>query len=465
MDTIAPNDNGVQQNDLRLHRHDAEALSQALSVLSGTIGYPPVDPSLTTQFVAYYFRCWHPLYPFLDSPNLLLDVTSLYRDLNKLSKHSGSMKKAQAVRGPQNVIAGLFGFRKVPIWFILQVLINIAALGNTNIQLPEGSRIKSSTALVQCIRTINLGNGGDPSIFQAFLAVEIFIVATNCVIDASLVANSTQRLWRNARTSSALLGSSMTTEFGSEMLKKISWCIRILEWHITTLLTYKAHYHHIQGQCNDNQLSIEIDHSNNQVHGLLEEVVGDSDSMTINRSECLSMSRLPMALFIAYIQYFRLGAQNVAVYSKTPKALSKFFRRNFLMQASKIEEWWNNLPSQLNNDEVLNIGNLHAMEEENAKRKWQDFSNFFRILYHDLLLSLHSPCLFLHKERAAEDDFHYSLHQCLKSSRTILKALHRYRASGKPTYLPLLGDVGFRSGLIVGLAGCLGKYPTLRAEW
>ena len=110
--------------------------------------------------------------------------------------------------------------------------------------------------------------------------------------------------------------------------------------------------------------------------------------------------------------------------------------------------WWNSLPSALQDDSIEDLHNPKP-----------NFSTFFAIIYHYLILFINRPFLSLPTYTV---EFQSSLQSALSASRAIL-ALKLHRGFSSPSAWPGTLSATWMSGLVVAYASLLELYPREKA--
>ncbi|KAK3172185.1 hypothetical protein Dsin_033003 [Dipteronia sinensis] len=432
-------------------------------VMLASLGRPPADRELAMELVTSFFRCWHPLFPFMHGPRFLQDIELIY-----------SM--------PDVTATGTFSPVESRRLANFQLIINIASLDRKDIHLPIESRIKSTSDVTRVAGCFSVNH--DIASIQLLIAAELYLVATISLRQASTVAGMILKLIYHAGLHRCPLRYAALSLEDCEIRKRIFWSAYALDRHLSLSL----------GDPNTVQDSdIDVCLSGRELHKAVaqEFIINPADELKMHMpqpqsgphgsgppsddprvvnmnegSEAREKAQREAAM-TAYVHYGKLTGRIIEIFHKsiharfqTPEAIT------FLN--SDIETWWNDLPAAFTNedDEDDQTTSSNRNNDDNPSTSQTPYQThkqlkpFFQILYHQLLLLLNRPRLSLDQSTA---EFQHGLQICIKASRNTLTALRKHRDNGQSMLLPGLLSATWMAGLIIAFACQLGKYPKARA--
>ncbi len=116
---------------------------------------------------------------------------------------------------------------------------------------------------------------------------------------------------------------------------------------------------------------------------------------------------------------------------------------------SRTHEWWNSLPSALQDD-------VHSDASSSAPQ----YGTFFSLLYHYLILLINRPFLSLPTHTV---DFQLSLQSALNASRSIIALRLRHQEKPLLSSWPGTLSATWMAGLVTAFSGILELYPREKA--
>ncbi|KKY25032.1 putative fungal specific transcription [Phaeomoniella chlamydospora] len=386
-------------------------------LLSQALGSPPTDRSVAMELVSTFFRSWHPIFPFLHGPTFLQDVDRIY-----LSSEDTGLNGTNGLgRGPStHTINQSTEIRKR---IIFQLIINIASLDRSDIQLPVESRIKSTADVTRIAGYISLTH--DIETIQALIAASLYLIATIAIRQACTIAGMIVKLIYHAGLHRCPLRYADLSAEHCEIRKRIFWSAYIVDRHLSLSLG-------IPNTFQDSDIDVCL--SGKELHrARLSQPL--SSPTPANKSEDLGISpprgderRTPMegrqtrekhareAALTAYAEYSRLTGRIIELFHKSIHA--RFPKQESIIYlTSDIENWWNDLPSVFTGEDVNASDHPDEAAYSLFYERHRHLAPFFTILYQQLLLLLNRPRLSLDQSTA---EFQHGLSVCIKASRHTL---------------------------------------------
>ena len=174
------------------------------------------DRSLASELVMSFFKTWHPLFPFLHGPTFLKHMDMLYKPTSENE------------RGTQQLT--VLTRRRITF----QLIINIAALGQTDCKLPKECQIKSTAAAMRASAVLAVEHNVET--IQALIATELYLVASMALRQASTLAGMTLKLIFHSGLHRCPLRYAQLSAEDCEIRKRIFWSAYALDRHLSISL-------------------------------------------------------------------------------------------------------------------------------------------------------------------------------------------------------------------------------------
>lgn len=436
------------------------------TVLATSLGRLP-DKKIAMELVMSYFKAWHPIFPMLYGPSFLRDMELLYSAQRPTPPAFSGNRSTET---PDDVPP--IDVRKMVTF---QLIINVASLDRTDIQLPNESRIRSTADVTRVAGSIALDH--DIATLQTLLAAQLYLVSTLAIRAASTVGGILVKLIYHAGLHRCPLRYAQLSESDCDIRKRIFWTAYALDRHCSLSLgdpntiqdddidvclsgreLHKAVARELLAHP-EQEINLHRNDSTLRVGGLGHGPVQDDPRFSVDSAPEAREKSLREAALISYVHWSKLTGRIIEIFHKS---INHRFPKHeqIVYLTSDIETWWNNLPSFLTGDESQNHNSTDASSPDSSTPQLSHFSSFFKIAYHRLLLLLSRPRLSLDQ---TTPEFQYGLQVCIRASRNILAGLKAHKSSGQSMFLPGLLSAAWMSGLIIAFACQLGKYPKARA--
>lgn len=432
-------------------------------ILSSSLGRLP-DRKVAIELVMSFFKVWHPVFPFLHGPSFLKDMELLYQRPTPPSFSGTRANKSQ--QPPQDL-------RKI---ITFQLIINIASLDRSDINLPLESRVQSTADVTRVAGTLALDH--DLATLQTLLAAQLYLVSTLAIRAASTVGGTIVKLIYHAGLHRCPLRYAQLTAEQCEIRKRIFWSAYALDRHcslslgdpntiqdddIDVCLSGKELHKAVARDLLPNPADEINLHFPSTAHKSSN--AGSQATEDDNREDDSPEAReksLREAALISYVHWSRLTGRIIEIFHKS---INHRFPKHeqIVYLTSDIETWWNDLPYFLTGEEPQNANSAFAPSpaaSDSPQTQLANLSSFFKILYHRLLLLMSRPRLSLDQSMP---EFQHGLQVCIRASRNILAGLKAHKNAGQSMFLPGLLSAVWMSGLIIAFACQLGKYPKARA--
>ncbi|RMZ90838.1 hypothetical protein DV736_g1943, partial [Chaetothyriales sp. CBS 134916] len=468
---------GLPPNEDILTGEDAEGRSYNGPILTGpsateqlpqlllpALGKPP-DRKLGLELVTAFFKAWHPILPFFHGPSFLKDMESLYQSQYTVAPASSGLKDRQTSgEQPDSSDQVHLDARKLVAF---QLIINIAALDRSDIQLPAASRIDSTADVTRIAGALALDHS--LTTIQTLLAAQLYLCATLAIRAASTVGGIIVKLIFHAGLHRCPLRYAHLSPEDCEIRKRIFWSAYALDRHCALCLgdpntiqdndidvclsgseLHKAvSREYLPHQ--DQETNLHILGSHQRVGNLVPAPVGDDHHLADEETdETREKKLLREAALISFVQWARLIGRIIDIFHKSVN--HRYPNQDTIVYlTSDIETWWNDLPSFFSDPE-----NTELESHAHLSR----FASFFKILYHRLHLLMSRPRLSLDQ---STPQFQHGLSICIRASRNIVSGLKDHQRHGQSMFLPGLLSATWMSGLIIAFACQLGRYPKTRA--
>ena len=424
------------------------------SLLATSLGHLP-DRSVAMELVMSYFKAWHPIFPMLHGPSFLKDLELLY------ASNQTTPPDTPAV-----------DVRKIVTF---QLIINIASLDRSDIQLPTESRIQSTADVTRVAGTLAIDH--DIATLQALLAAQMYLVATLAIRPASTVGGIIVKLIYHAGLHRCPLRYAQLSDADCEIRKRIFWTAYALDRHcslslgdpntiqdndIDVCLSGRELHKPVASNLlthPEQERNLHLADPSQRKGGLGSGPVQDDPRVGTDADPDAQEKTSREAALISYVRWSKLTGRIIEIFHKS---INHRFPKHeqIVYLTSDIETWWNELPSSLAGDD----SHSHSADDDSTSAgsapQLSHLSSFFKIAYHRLLLLLSRPRLSLDQ---STPEFQYGLQVCIRAARNILAGLKAHKTAGQSMFLPGLLSAAWMSGLIIAFACQLGKYPKARA--
>ena len=433
------------------------------TLLSTSLGKLP-DRQIAIELVMSFFKAWHPIFPMLHGPSFLKDMEIIYSAQRLTPPAFSGNRSTKTSELPVDV-------RKLVTF---QLIINIASLDRSDIQLPTESRIRSTADVTRVAGSLGLDH--DIATLQTLLAAQLYLVATLSIRAASTVGGIIVKLIYHAGLHRCPLRYAQLSEADCDIRKRIFWTAYALDRHCSLSLgdpntiqdndidvclsgreLHKAVARDLL-EHPEHEINLHRTDPSQRVGGLASGPVQDDPRVNTDAGPEARERSLREAALISYVHWSKLTGRIIEIFHKS---INHRFPKHeqIVYLTSDIETWWNDLPSFLTGDDSQHH-DADAPSPDGSTPQLSHLSSFFKIAYHRLLLLLSRPRLSLDQ---TTPEFQYGLQVCIRASRNILAGLKAHKSSGQSMFLPGLLSAAWMSGLIIAFACQLGKYPKARA--
>ncbi|KAH8700495.1 fungal-specific transcription factor domain-containing protein [Talaromyces proteolyticus] len=414
-----------------------------------------VAPSLehARQLMMMYFRVWHPIFPFLHGPSFLQEMEAFYSRDSIKGDHQSKTLQHQST-----------------CWTtIFQCIFNLASFLQPDNQLAPESRIQSAPDAPKLVGLLLYRH--DNLSLQALLAMQLYLIATMSLRNASLVGGSILRSVLHVGLHRCPYRYKELTSHDRHLRKRIFWCVYAIDRYLSQALglplgiqdsdidvclpgASEAHApggpHIPQGSSSLHDGSDDASISRSSVDWTCDHetrFMSPSFRNTTQKDKPDSKQQEQLnreATLFSYVMYGKLTGRALELFHKSVQN-RQIRRSSVLYLVSDVHKWWNNLPSSLQG-----VDNNHrAGNSDEPTGEPFDLSPFFSILYEHLILCINRPCLSLDP---ASPDFCSSLQTCIGSARNILSSLKTQLAKHQPLFWPGLLSAAYMSGLVIAFA-------------
>jgi Fungal specific transcription factor domain len=436
------------------------------ALLSTSLGRLP-DRKIAMELIMSFFQTWHPIFPMLHGPSFLMDMELLYAAERPTPPNfSGN----PATKTPDNTPP--IDVRKIVTF---QLIINVASLDRTDIQLPLESRIRSTADVTRVAGSLALDH--DIATLQTLLAAQLYLVATLAIRPASTVGGIIVKLIYHAGLHRCPLRYAQLSEAACDIRKRIFWTAYVLDRHCSLSLgdpntiqdddidvclsgreLHKAVARDLLAHP-EHEINLHRNDPALRTGGLADGPVQDDPRISAEKRPEAREKSLREAALISYVHWSKLTGRIIEIFHKSIN--HRFPKHEQIVDLTlDIETWWNDLPSFLTGDDSHNHNPVDVPPPDGTTPQLGHLSSFFKIAYHRLLLLLSRPRLSLDQ---TTPEFQYGLQVCIRASRNILAGMKAHKNAGQSMFLPGLLSAAWMSGLIIAFACQLGKYPKARA--
>ncbi|OGE51878.1 hypothetical protein PENARI_c012G06175 [Penicillium arizonense] len=410
------------------------SLTEALGKL------PP--PDMAKSLMMMYFKIWHPLFPFLHGPTFLQAMEKIY------STNQSPPSQPSCI-----------DHRSTCWTTIFQCVFNLGSLLAPDLNLPSESKIQSPGSINSLLGT--LSSRHDIASLQALLAIQVYLVATMSLRQASTVGSCVLRSMLHAGLHRCPFRYKQLSTHDRQLRKRIFWCgyaidrylsqalglpLGIQDSDIDVCLPAAREMHSPGVQANQ----VSCGKTLGSTSGGNGHPGGDkrraSHSQFGNREDDHGKE----AILASYVESGTLTGRALELFHKS--ILVRSVRRtSVLFLVTDVHKWWNGLPldlqrNQSTSDQTAGSGMVDSPF---------DFSPFFTVLYQHLILIIHRPSLSLDPSTA---EFCSGLQTCIGAARSILSALRLQVHSRQALFWPGFLSAAWMSGLVLALACQLKQY-------
>ncbi|EXJ82798.1 hypothetical protein A1O3_06613 [Capronia epimyces CBS 606.96] len=413
---------------------------------------PPKE--LAREMIQVYFRTWHPLFPFLHGPSFLDDMERLYTDQFHVETVRQTSFRQSLCR-----------------MAIYQCVFNISALGTTTDRnfLPPQCRIDANATLLSWAGYIATAH--DLLSLQALLAMQLYFLSKMFLRDAAAVGGLLFKTLVAAGFHRCPFRSAQLSAYHCDMRKRVFWSAYAIDRYLSQALgmpfimsesdidicppgTAELHRpvrtRHTEVSSPEEVLAhLPLDHptlGTTKAQDVLTRTSVDPVS-PLESEPGRHPRQLGQEIVNNFVACSRLTSQTLSLFHKAIR--NRVISRDKVLDlTSEVHAWWNALPNDLQEDQIVPSGQPKPT-----------LAPFFKFLYHHSVILINRPFLSL---PATSPDFRSSLQTCINSSRAILRSVQDHVK--QKDFLPwpgLLAGV-WTAGLVLALACKLRLYPLLK---
>ncbi|KAL4961287.1 uncharacterized protein BDV14DRAFT_192323 [Aspergillus stella-maris] len=425
-----------------LHRdpHEETPVSQwgyDLSIACVLGQAPPQQ--LARDLMMVYFKVWHPLFPFLHGPTFLHAMESLYSesDQNQSSSQSQNQQERQNKHNSS--------------WTtIFQCLFHLASLTSPDLQLPPECRIQPPISASIHTLLSPLTARHDLLSLQALLASQLYLVATMSLRTASTVGGCMLRSMLHAglhRCPFRYRELSASSQH-RHLRKRIFWSAYALDRYLSQALGLPL-------GIQDSDVDV-CPPGRPEVHKPLQHLPTpgtETSQLAHPQSESEAEQARKETPFASYVHSGKLTGEALELFHKSIYVRS-ISQTSVLVLTTSVHKWWNSLDLQVQPSPQPQPSSQSQVLLQPEERPF-NYTPFFTILYHHLLLLLNRPSLSLPN---TTPEFASALQSCISAARHILLALNAQRDSKQAFFWPGFLSAAWMAGLVLAFAVQLGQY-------
>lgn len=438
--------NSAAENDTRPRKkwgYDPEVAT--------VLGEAP-DLENARQLMMMYFKVWHPIFPFLHGPSFLQEMEALY-----------SMNTLDGENQPR------VSNHHVTCWTtIFQCVFNLAALLQPDRQLRQQSKIQIVADFPKLVGILLYRH--DMLSLQAVLVIQLYLVATMSLHNASLIGGSILRSILHAGLHRCPYRYKQLTSHDRHLRKRIFWCAYAIDRYLSQALGLPLGIQdsdidvclpgnlECHAPADPGHFSVSSPSRGGYDESSISRASADNAKDTDSNFGQQQQDRLNRESTLAsYVIYGKLTGRALELFHKSIH--NRQIRRSAVLYlVSDVHKWWNNLPSSLQQKGDDNNNNNTAFYSSQDSYSF-DLSPFFSVLYEHLILCINRPYLSLDP---SSPDFCSSLQTCIGAARNILSSLKTQRYKGQALFWPGLLSAAYMSGLIIAFACQLKQYVLLK---
>ncbi|RDW93502.1 transcription factor domain-containing protein [Aspergillus mulundensis] len=440
-----------------LHRNSPHGESEETPVsrweydssIACVLGLAPPQ-SLARDLMMVYFKVWHPLFPFLHGPTFLRAMEGLYRG-------SGDGNGDGIEAGDKNQHKEITSTAWTAIF---QCIFHLASLVSPELQLPPECHIQPPiSASIHTLLT-PLTARHDLLSLQALLAAQLYLVATMSLRTASTVGGCMLRSMLHAGLHRCPfryreLSASASSQH-RHLRKRIFWSAYALDRYLSQALGLPL-------GVQDSDIDVCPPGAPEAHRPLVHLPTANSANPkeTPNEAEAAAEAERTRkeTPFASYVQSGKLTGEALELFHKSIYVRS-ISQTSVLLLTTSVHKWWNglDLPAppvpQPSTSASLRSSKETAGASSDLEKPF-NYTPFFTILYHHLLLLLHRPSLSL---PSSTPEFASALQSCISAARHILSALTTQKDAGQALFWPGFLSAAWMAGLVLAFACQLGQY-------
>ncbi|WQF78956.1 hypothetical protein CDEST_03970 [Colletotrichum destructivum] len=434
------------------------------------------DYSVARELVLAYFRIWHPLVPFLQGPECLAELESLYR----LNSHPGSHRSSS-----------------VSLLVTFRCIFNIARLEKDGPVDMGSTAIRSPSDLLPVLSVLALRC--DTTSIQALLCAQVYFISTMSLRHASSVSGLISKsIFQSGMHRCPVRYEHLSPDERS-MRKRIFWSFYVLDRFVSQSL---GHPNGIQdsdidvcppgqrdlhepvmksglspGSADDTTLHLPSNHPGRVATPSAGKIQGrDPSTETETEPEQEDQEQDPGGAAAAQTpagDELRRSAAIVRHRRETQAVLENHVRHSKLV-GRVLEVFHKSIHARhLDNQTVLFLkADVSAfgndLTQPRLGRVASDMASltpdptvFPFISYHYTVLLLNRPSLSLESGRA---EFQEALQTCIAAAKVIIQTIRQYAEHGGPLFWPGYMSAVWMSGLVLALAARLKLYNKSKAK-
>ncbi|KAL4975126.1 fungal-specific transcription factor domain-containing protein [Aspergillus desertorum] len=401
---------------------------------------------LAKDLMMVYFKVWHPLFPFLHGPTFLRALEGLYGDGN--GNGVGVLERTETEAGLQQQQNKR---QTSTAWTaIFQCVFHLATLITSDLRLPRSCHIQPpiSSSIHKLLTPLTARH--DLLSLQALLAAQLYLVATMSLRTASTIGGCMLRSMLHAGLHRCPfryreLSASATSQH-RHLRKRIFWSAYALDRYLSQALGLPL-------GVQDSDIDV-CPPGAPEVHRPLQHLpVAGASTTGLSEEEAAAEAERTRkeAYFASYVQSGKLTGEALELFHKSIYVRS-ISQTSVLLLTTSVHKWWNglDLPPPPPPASSSSLSEKRATEESPF-----NYTPFFTILYHHLLLLLHRPALSLPN---GTPEFLSALQSCISAARHILSALNTQNDAGQALFWPGFLSAAWMAGLVLAFACQLGQY-------
>ncbi|KAK6207050.1 putative Zn(II)2Cys6 transcription factor [Colletotrichum tabaci] len=432
------------------------------------------DYSVARELVLAYFRIWHPLVPFLQGPDCLAELESLYR----LNSRPGSHKSSS-----------------VSLLVTFRCIFNIARLEKDGPVDMGSTAIRSPSDLLPVLSVLALRC--DTASIQALLCAQVYFISTMSLRHASSVSGLISKsIFQSGMHRCPVRYEHLSPDERS-MRKRIFWSFYVLDRFVSQSL---GHPNGIQdsdidvcppgqrdlhepvvksglspGSADDTTLHLPSNHPGRVATPSAGQTQG-RDPSPETESEQEDQEQVPGGAVAAQTPAGDESRRSAAIvrHRRETQAVLENHVRHSKLVGRVLEVFHKSIHARhLDNQTVLFLkADVSAfgndLTQPRLARVASDMPSltpdptvFPFISYHYTVLLLNRPSLSLEPGRA---EFQEALQTCIAAAKVIIQTIRRYAEHGGPLFWPGYMSAVWMSGLVLALAARLKLYNKSKAK-
>jgi hypothetical protein len=452
---------------------DAASAPKSYGIIAPGMGGPP-SPALATKLVMFFFRHWHPFFPFLHGPTFFKELNDFFEGNSDNCGLDLRPHLDQRARRARTCRAVLF-----------QCIFDIAASS-----IPDKTELGSFTSIQSTLALTNqlgvISSGSEISALQAMLAMELCLITRMSLRAASTVHGTVTRMLYHAGFHRCPHRYVQMPRHMCEIRQRIFWCAYVLDRFVSQSLGHPLAFDDAEidtcipgmtelhqpvmpsqvtmrsqtGPSENYRAHLPRDHPSTgssqdpstpkAKSGGGEAVLGTPNGQSPAHHHSSSSEAVGQYVLSYYATYSRIAGDamrmlHCSIHSR------EITREKVLDLTCRIHAWWNSLPLSLQDDD----GNPRAAGPNST------YGAFFALLYNSLLLFINRPFLSLPTNRS---DFRASLQAAVSAGRAIINKLKYHSLTSILMVWPGVLSAVWMSGLVLSFATLLELYPFAKAN-